>query len=103
MRHLVDAHGLAACYAQRPTTNQVAIRRRKVGRSRVPVRSACKHASPVVVNAVEGGGHRAHCLACGMVGPVRETIEAARRAISSGDGPADPWTGSDTRSLEKGG
>jgi hypothetical protein len=69
-----------------------------VGRSRIFVRSACKHSSPVV-NAVEGGDHRAHCLACGMVGPVRETIEAARRAISSGEGPADPWAGSDTRSL----
>ncbi len=75
--------------------------RRKVGRSRLLVRSACKHVSPVVVNAVEGGGHRAHCLACGMVGPVRETIEAALRAISSGEGPADPWACSDTRSLER--
>lgn len=54
-----------------------------MGRSRIPVRSACKHISPVLVNAVEGGGHRAQCLACGMVGPVRETTEAARRAISS--------------------
>ena len=72
-----------------------------MGSSRILVRSACKHASPVVVNAVEGGGHRAHCLACGMVGPVRETTEAAWQAISSGEGPADPWVGSDTRSLER--
>ncbi len=70
-----------------------------MGSSRILVRSTCKHASPVVVNAVEGGGHRAHCLACGMVGPVRETTEAARRAISSGEGPADPWTGRATLGL----
>ena len=69
-----------------------------MGSSRILVRSACKHASPVVVNAVEGDGHRAHCLACGVVGPVRETTEAAWRAISSHEGHATAWAGDDTRS-----
>lgn len=32
--------------------------------------TACTHVSPVMVNAVEGGGWRAHCLGCGLVGPV---------------------------------
>jgi hypothetical protein len=72
-----------------------------VGSARTLLRSACKHISPVVVNAVEGGGHRAHCLVCGMVGPVRETTEAARWAISSREGHATAWAGDDARSLER--
>ncbi len=72
-----------------------------MGRPRTLLRSACEHASPIVVNAVEGGGHRAHCLACGMVGPVRETTEAARRAISSHEEHATAWAGGDSRSLER--
>jgi len=42
----------------------------------------CKHVSPVVVNTVEGGGHRAHCLSCGALGPVRESPEVARQDLS---------------------
>jgi hypothetical protein len=72
-----------------------------VGRSRTLLRSTCKHVSPVVVNAVEGGGHRAHCLACGMVGPVRETTVAAWRAISSREGHASSWASDETRPEER--
>ena len=57
-----------------------------MGKSRIFDRSKCKHVSPVVVNAVEGGGRRAHCLRCGAIGPVRETTEAARQAISPREG-----------------
>lgn len=43
----------------------------------------CNHLSPVVVNSVEGGGRRAHCLACGIIGPVcsnsSEALEAVRQ------------------------
>jgi hypothetical protein len=56
----------------------------------------------VVVNAVEGGGHRAHCLRCGAIGPVRETTDAARQAISSCEGHADLWVSDDTLTLERG-
>ena len=72
-------------------------------RSRILHRSKCKHVSPVMVNAVEGGGHRAHCLRCGAIGPVRETTDAARQAISSREGHADLRLGDDTLSLVKGG
>lgn len=72
-------------------------------RSRIFDRSKCKHVSPVMVNAVEGGGRRAHCLRCGAIGPVRETTDAARQAISSREGHADLWVGDDTLSLKRGG
>lgn len=32
--------------------------------------SRCDHVYPVVVDPVEGGGWRAHCLLCGTAGPV---------------------------------
>lgn len=37
----------------------------------------CNHVSPVVVNPVEGGGWRGHCLCCGKLGPVgANSVEA---------------------------
>jgi hypothetical protein len=44
----------------------------------------CKHRSPVVVNPVEGGGWRGHCLRCGQLGPVgSDSVEARARLQSS--------------------
>lgn len=72
--------------------------------------TACNHASTVVANPVEGGGWRAHCLACGLVGSVgRDSAEAlelirdrdntdlhpARRRTSPANrsaGPARSWS-----------
>jgi hypothetical protein len=58
-----------------------------VSRSRA-LEDVCRHHAPVVVNAVEGG-HRAHCLRCGAIGPVRERREAAWRAILPRETQAD--------------
>lgn len=44
------------------------------------IRSICTHAGRSVVHPVEGG-HRAHCLKCGLVGPLCESREDARWAI----------------------
>lgn len=41
----------------------------------------CTHVSPVVVNPVEGGGYRAHCLACGLIGPVEVSSSGAFEKI----------------------
>lgn len=41
----------------------------------------CKHLSPVVVNAVEGGGWRAHCLRCGLLGTVEAHSVGALNSI----------------------
>lgn len=41
----------------------------------------CRHVSPVVVNAVEGGGWRAHCLRCGMLGSVEANSVSALDSI----------------------
>lgn len=44
----------------------------------------CKHRSPIVVNPVEGGGRRGHCLCCGQLGPVgSDRVEALDRLQSS--------------------
>jgi hypothetical protein len=44
------------------------------------LRSLCTHTSHSVVHPVDGG-HRAHCLKCGMVGPLRKDRKEARWAI----------------------
>lgn len=57
---------------------------------------ACRHTSPVVINAVEGGGWWAHCLRCGLLGPVSaDSVEALdsiqrseHRTIARGAGEA---------------
>ncbi len=41
----------------------------------------CKHLSPVVVNTVEGGGWRAHCLRCGLLGTVEAHSVGALNSI----------------------
>lgn len=41
----------------------------------------CTHRGPLVVNAVEGGGKRAHCLVCSRVGPEREQALQAIEAL----------------------
>jgi hypothetical protein len=43
-----------------------------------PVR--CDHRGPTTVELVEGGC-AARCLVCGTVGPVRDTPEAASKAL----------------------
>lgn len=49
-------------------------------------KSICGHSTDrLVVHAVEGG-HRAHCLCCGTIGPVRRDRAAARGAIPPGPG-----------------
>lgn len=53
------------------------------------IRSICSHAGRPVVHPV-AGGHRAHCLKCGLVGPVRESRDEARWAISRGGGERTP-------------
>lgn len=49
--------------------------------------AVCTHTSPVVVNPVEGGGWRGHCLRCGQLGPVgsdsAEALERLRRDQSA--------------------
>ena len=51
-------------------------------------KSICGHAADrLVVHAVEGG-HRAHCLRCGAIGPVRRDRTTARRSIPTG---INPW------------
>lgn len=55
----------------------------------------CAHAARrVVVHAVTDG-HRAHCLRCGTLGPVRARPEVALRAIAAGreKRPGDGWPG----------
>ena len=41
---------------------------------------SCVHTSPVLVERV-GRGYGARCLACGMVGPVRDSSEEAWEAL----------------------
>lgn len=43
----------------------------------------CVHRGPLVVNAVEGGGKRAHCLVCSQVGPESESTQQAIQALRS--------------------
>lgn len=51
----------------------------------------CSHEFPVVVNPVEGGGWRAHCLSCGLLGPVGTDSVEALDSIQRGEGaPSDP-------------
>ncbi len=40
----------------------------------------CDHGGLTMAEPVEGG-HAARCLLCGTVGPVRDTPEAARKAL----------------------
>lgn len=44
----------------------------------------CAHAARRVVVHAVSDGHRAHCLRCGTLGPVRERPEVALRAIVAG-------------------
>lgn len=46
----------------------------------------CSHRGPLVVNAVEGGGKRAHCLMCSEVGPEREQTQQAIESLRSEPG-----------------
>lgn len=41
----------------------------------------CTHRGPLVVNAVEGGGKRAHCLMCSQIGPERDYTRQAIEAL----------------------
>lgn len=41
----------------------------------------CTHRGPLVVNAVEGGGKRAHCLICSQIGPERGHTQQAIQAL----------------------
>ncbi len=50
-----------------------------IGR-RVMPSARCDHQYPIDVMVYEGG-RRARCLRCLAVGPVRESAEAARRAL----------------------
>lgn len=53
------------------------------GRDRVRP-SECGHDGTVLVSPVgDGEGRRARCLACGRVGPERETSEEARSALEA--------------------
>lgn len=53
------------------------------GRDRVRP-NECGHDATVLVSPVPGGdGRVARCLACGTLGPVRETSEEARRALEA--------------------
>ena len=46
--------------------------------------SECGHDGTALVSPVgDGEGRRARCLACSTVGPERETLEEARRALAA--------------------
>lgn len=52
-------------------------------------RITCEHTGPVLVNPVEGG-HRAQCLSCGFIGPVRETTDSAWHEILPPENSPEP-------------
>lgn len=55
--------------------------------------AACNHASTVVANPIEGGGWRAHCLVCGLVGSVgRDSAEALELIRDRDDTDLHPAT-----------
>ena len=56
-------------------------------------KSICAHATDRLVVHAVAGGHRAHCLRCGAIGPVCRGRANARRAVPTGQslwaGPTD--------------
>jgi hypothetical protein len=44
-------------------------------------RKPCPPHGPIVIDASEGGYFVASCLACGLVGPVREDVTKAKLAF----------------------
>jgi uncharacterized Zn finger protein len=57
--------------------------RHEVTRKRLRSAGRCehKHLGPLVADQVEGGSVVVRCLACGTVGPERNTSEEALRAL----------------------
>ena len=55
-------------------------------RGRDLAKSICGHAADRLVVHAVAGGHRAHCLRCGAIGPVRRDRAAARKAMPTGRG-----------------
>ena len=47
---------------------------------------SCSHDYPKEVEEVEGGGYRIRCLGCLQLGPVAESLIAARDALLSTNG-----------------
>ena len=67
---------------------------------------ACNHASTVVATPVEGGGWRAHCLICGLIGAVgrdsREALELIKNRENADLHPARRRTSPDNNAAAPG-